>query len=68
MSAANNGLNLFNFEFNYPFERHSPLWVGTGRVPTLSPTSIVSPLFEPALFFAKKSVFEIFKHGRKIQL
>jgi hypothetical protein len=27
-------LNLFNFEFNYPFERHSPLWAGTRPAPT----------------------------------
>jgi hypothetical protein len=34
MSAANKRSNLFNFEFNYPFERHSPLWAGTRPAPT----------------------------------
>jgi hypothetical protein len=34
MSAANNRLNLFNFECHYPFERHSPLWAGTRPAPT----------------------------------
>jgi hypothetical protein len=33
MSAAKRRLNLFNFEFNYPFERRSPLWAGTGACP-----------------------------------
>jgi hypothetical protein len=33
MSAAKQRLNLFNFEFNYTFERHSPLWAGTGACP-----------------------------------
>jgi hypothetical protein len=46
MSAAKQRLNLFNFEFNYPFERHSPLWAGTRPAPTLSLTAIVLPLFE----------------------
>jgi hypothetical protein len=46
MSAANNRLNLFNFEFNYTFERRSSLWAGTRPAPTLSLTAIVSPLIE----------------------
>jgi hypothetical protein len=33
MSAAKQRLNLFNFEFNYPIERHSPLWAGTRACP-----------------------------------
>jgi hypothetical protein len=36
MSAANKRSNLFNFEFNYPFERRSPLWAGTRPAPTFS--------------------------------
>jgi hypothetical protein len=46
MSVAKRRLNLFNFEFNYPIERHTPLWAGARPAPTLSPTAIVSPLIE----------------------
>jgi hypothetical protein len=53
MSAAKRRLNLFNFEFNYPFERHTPLWAGTGACPYILCFVLLKSALEiSALFFA----------------
>jgi hypothetical protein len=64
MSAANNRLNLFKFEFNYTIERHSPLWAGTRPAPTILPTAIVSPLIEICSNFAFVLFFALFRAFR----